>query len=155
MSRILLRHDGRKPSQLRPVRITPDFVRKASGSCLFEMGGTRVICTASFVPGVPEWRKAGGLGWMTAEYGMLPASTGGRKPRNTIKPDGRGVEIQRIIGRVLRNVVAFDKLGPNTIYLDCDVLEADGGTRTAAINGAYVALARAVAKAAAAGKCSP
>jgi len=136
------------------VVITPGFVRKASGSCLIEMGGTRVICTASFVPGVPEWRVGKGLGWMTAEYGMLPASTGSRKARPGLKSDGRGVEIQRIIGRVLRNVIDFAPLGENTIYLDCDVLEADGGTRTAAITGAYVALSQAVARAAKAGKCS-
>ena len=118
------------------------------------MGGTRVICTASLAPGVPEWRVGKGLGWMTAEYGMLPASTGGRKARPGVKPDGRGVEIQRLIGRVLRTVIDFAALGENTIYLDCDVLEADGGTRTAAITGAYVAMAMAVAKAAAAGVCS-
>lgn len=149
------RHDGRRPNQLRPLRIIPDFVRKADGSCLIEMGGTRVICTASFVEDVPEWRRSSGKGWMTAEYGMLPASTGSRKGRPSVKPDGRSVEIQRIIGRVLRNVIQFDKLGPNTIYLDCDVLEADGGTRTAAMNGAYVALCKAVAKGVAAGKCQP
>lgn len=147
------RHDGRKPNELRPLVITPNYVRRADGSCLIEMGGTRVICTASLSKGVPPWREASGQGWMTAEYGMLPASTGGRKARNGAKPDGRGVEIQRIIGRVLRNVVRLDRLGPNTLFLDCDVLEADGGTRTAAINGAYVALCLAVAKASAAGLC--
>jgi len=147
------RHDGRRADELRAVRITPGFVRKADGSCLIEMGSTRVICTASLVPGVPEWRAGKGVGWMTAEYGMLPASTGGRKPRPGVKPDGRGVEIQRIIGRVLRTVVDLGALGENTLYLDCDVLEADGGTRTAAITGAYVAAALAVSKAAAAGKC--
>lgn len=145
------RNDGRSPGELRPVRITPDFVRTAGGSCLLEMGGTRLICTASIVPGVPPWREASGQGWMTAEYGMLPASTTQRKSRPIGKADGRSVEIQRIIGRVLRNAIRFDKIGLNTIYLDCDVLEADGGTRTAAINGAYVALARAVARASAQG----
>lgn len=149
------RIDGRTPAQLRPIDFVPGFVTTADGSCLVSMGGTRVICTASFAPGVPQWREASGLGWMTAEYGMLPASTGRRKSRPIGKADGRSVEIQRIIGRVLRNAVRFDKLGPNTIYLDCDVLEADGGTRTAAVNGAYVALKLAVQKAAQAGLCSP
>ena len=135
------------------MKITPGFVRTADGSCLMETGGTRVICTASFVPGVPDWRVGSGLGWVTAEYGMLPASTGARKGRPGIKPDGRGVEIQRLIGRVLRGCVRFDKLGENAIYLDCDVLEADGGTRTAAINGAWVALALAVGNSARLGRC--
>ena len=107
----LKRHDGRKVSELRPLVITPDFVGSASGSCLIELGKTRVICTASFVEGVPRWRKGSGLGWVTAEYGMLPASTGQRKNRPTLKPDGRGVVIQRLIGRALRSVVRFDKLG--------------------------------------------
>ena len=109
-----------------------------------EIGQTRVICTACIAAGVPRWRKDSGLGWVTAEYGMLPASTGSRKSRPIGRPDSRGVEIQRIIGRVLRSAIRFDKLGDNTIHLDCDVLEADGGTRTAAITGAYVALSRAV-----------
>lgn len=147
------RHDGRRAGELRPVRISPGFVGAADGSCLMEMGGTRVICTASFTEGVPEWRGGSGLGWVTAEYGMLPASTGSRKPRPGCRPDSRSVEIQRIIGRVLRNVVRLEKLGENTICLDCDVLEADGGTRTAAITGAYVALASAVHKAASSGLC--
>ncbi|MCP4376111.1 MAG: ribonuclease PH [bacterium] len=133
------RHNGRRANQLREVTITPGFVGSADGSCLIETGGTRVICTASFSPGLPKWREEAGLGWLTAEYGMLPASTGRRKRRATIKPDSRGVEIQRLIGRVVRNVVRFDRLGANTLHLDCDVLEADGGTRTAAITGAYVA----------------
>ncbi len=137
---------GRRAGQLRPVKITPGFVNTADGSCLIEIGGTRVICTASIEADVPKWRKLQGLGWVTAEYGMLPASTGQRKRRPGLKPDSRGVEIQRLIGRVLRSVVRFDKLGPNTIHLDCDVLEADGGTRTASITGAQVALARAVQK---------
>ncbi|HAU36399.1 MAG TPA: ribonuclease PH [Phycisphaerales bacterium] len=148
------RKDGRRADELRAVRITPGFVSKADGSCLIEMGGTRVICTASFVPGVPEWRQGRGKGWLTAEYGMLPASTGGRKSRPGVKSDGRAVEIQRLIGRVLRSVVDFAALGENTLYLDCDVLEADGGTRTAAITGAQVALSLAVARAAAQGQCS-
>ncbi len=149
------RHDNRRADQLRPVKITPHFVGKADGSCLIEMGGTRVICTASFTPGVPPWLAGKGNGWLTAEYAMLPASGGGRKPRATLKPDGRSTEIQRLIGRVLRSAVRLDVLGENTIYLDCDVLQADGGTRTAAITGAYVALALAIAKVARAGKCNP
>ena len=140
------RPDGRRINELRPVRIQPGFVGTADGSCLIEMGGTRVICTASIEEGVPRWRKDSGLGWVTAEYGMLPASTGQRKRRPTAKPDSRGTEIQRLIGRSLRGVIRFDRLGENTIALDCDVLEADGGTRTASITGAYVALALAVNK---------
>ena len=147
------RHDGRSASELRPVKITPGFVRSAAGSCLMEIGQTRVICTASLVEGVPKWRAGSGEGWVTAEYAMLPAATGSRKPRATSRPDGRSVEIQRLIGRTLRSVVRFDRLGENTIYLDCDVLEADGGTRTAAITGAYVALARAAAKGVRLGLC--
>ena len=137
------------------MRITPGFVSTADGSCLIEIGRTRVICTASFTPGVPRWRQDSGLGWVTAEYGMLPASTGRRKSRPGLKQDGRSVEIQRLIGRVLRSVVRFGMLGQNTVYLDCDVLEADGGTRTAAITGAYVALALAIASGADKGLCSP
>jgi len=114
-----------------------------------------VICTASLSPGLPKWREGSGLGWLTAEYGMLPASTGRRKRRPTIKPDSRGVEIQRLIGRVVRNVVRFDRLGENTLHLDCDVLEADGGTRTAAITGAYVAAAIANHRCAEQGRCKP
>jgi ribonuclease PH len=147
------RHDGRRANQLRPITITPDFVRSAKGSCLIEIGGTRVICTASFERGVPKWRVGSGLGWVTAEYGMLPASTGSRKSRPLLKPDSRSVEIQRLIGRTLRNVVCFDRLGENTITLDCDVLEADGGTRTASITGAYVALALAVDRGIREGSC--
>ncbi len=147
------RHDGRRAGELRDLKIIPDFVGSADGSCLIEMGSTRVICTASFTVGTPPWREASGLGWVTAEYGMLPASTGSRKSRPGLKPDSRAIEIQRLIGRVLRNVVRFDRLGANTIHLDCDVLEADGGTRTASINGAYVALARAIKKMADKGLC--
>jgi ribonuclease PH len=112
-----------------------------------EMGDTRVICTASITRGAPQWRMGSGLGWVTAEYGMLPASTGRRKRRPIDKPDSRGVEIQRLIGRVVRNVVRMDRLGENTVHLDCDVLQADGGTRTASVTGAYVALALAVKQA--------
>jgi ribonuclease PH len=117
-------------------------VRSAHGSALISMGGTRVICTASLVNGVPGWREASGGGWLTAEYGMLPASTGSRKPRDSARgrPDGRTVEIQRLIGRSLRAVADLDRFGPRSVYVDCDVLEADGGTRCAAITGGYVAL---------------
>jgi ribonuclease PH len=135
------RRDGRAHDQLRPVRIEPGFVRTADGSTLISMGGTRVICTASLVPGVPPWREPSGGGWLTAEYGMLPASTGSRRPRDVTRGrlDGRIVEIQRLIGRSLRAVVDIDAMGPRTLYADCDVLEADGGTRCAAITGAFVA----------------
>jgi ribonuclease PH len=135
----------RAPDQLRPVTIEPGFMRTATGSALISMGETRVICTASAQRSVPRWRAGSGLGWVTAEYGMLPASTGDRKQRDVSKgrPDGRTVEIQRLIGRAIRGVVDFSALGENSIYLDCDVLQADGGTRTAAITGAYVALALA------------
>jgi ribonuclease PH len=137
-----MRHDGRGPSDLREVRITPGFMASADGSALIEMGGTRVICTASIAEEVPRWMKGRGTGWVTAEYGMLPASTGERKPRDVTKgrADGRTVEIQRLIGRALRGVVDFERLGERTVWIDCDVLEADGGTRCASITGAYVAL---------------
>jgi ribonuclease PH len=135
----------RGPAELRPVTIEPGFVRTATGSALISVGETRVICTASADVGVPRWMTGKGRGWVTAEYGMLPASTGDRKARDVSKgrPDGRTVEIQRLIGRSLRSVVDFEALGENTIWLDCDVLQADGGTRTASITGAYVALALA------------
>jgi len=142
-----LRPDGRKAGELRPVTVEVDFIPSASGSCLIAFGRTRVICTASFVPDVPPWLRGGGLGWVTAEYGMLPGSTGSRKRRPAGKPDSRGTEIQRLIGRVLRCVVRRERLGENTVYLDCDVIEADGGTRTASITGAYIALTRALAEA--------
>ncbi len=137
-----MRVDGRAPDELRPVSIEPGFVRSATGSCLIAEGGTRVICTASAQESVPRWMAGQGRGWVTAEYGMLPASTGDRKQRDVSKgrPDGRTVEIQRLIGRSLRGIVDFEALGERTVYLDCDVLEADGGTRCAAITGAYVAL---------------
>jgi ribonuclease PH len=140
------RHDGRAPNEMRSLSITAGFVRSATGSALIEAGGTRVICTASAVEDVPRWLAGQGRGWVTAEYGMLPASTGDRKQRDVSRgrPDGRTVEIQRLIGRSIRGVIDFAALGERTIYIDCDVLEADGGTRTAAITGGYVALKLAV-----------
>jgi ribonuclease PH len=136
---------GRAADGLRPVTIEPGFVRPATGSALISMGETRVICTASAQESVPRWMTGKGRGWVTAEYGMLPASTGDRKQRDATRGrlDGRSVEIQRLIGRSLRGVVDFKALGERTIYLDCDVLQADGGTRCASITGAYVALALA------------
>src|SRR3954454_730763 len=134
-------HD-RAPDQLRPVEILPGFVRTATGSALISCGETRVICTASVQESVPKWMQGRGRGWVTAEYGMLPASTGDRKKRDGSKgrPDGRTVEIQRLIGRSLRGVIDFEGLGERTVYVDCDVLQADGGTRCASITGGYVAL---------------
>ncbi|MEI7767251.1 MAG: ribonuclease PH [Phycisphaerae bacterium] len=136
----LRRHDGRKADQLRPVRFQRNFVPSAGGSVLVSFGSTRVICTAMFETGVPSWRKGSGEGWVSAEYGMLPGSTPQRKKRDSGKPDGRSVEIQRLVGRALRSVVDTKLLGENCVWLDCDVLQADGGTRTASITGAYVAL---------------
>lgn len=141
-----MRIDGRTPDQARPVTIETDFVRTADGSCLIATGSTRVICTASVEEGVPPFLKGKAQGWLTAEYAMLPASTATRKKRDGIKKDGRSVEIQRLIGRSLRQAVDLTKLGERTITLDCDVLEADGGTRTASITGAMVALTCAVDK---------
>ena len=140
------RPDNRKPNELRPCDITPDFVRTADGSCLIRCGGTRVICTASVEESVPPFLKGKNLGWLTAEYSMLPASTGRRKARDGVKKDGRGVEISRLIGRALRQAVDRRFLGERTITIDCDVLEADGGTRTASITGGFVALCCAVDK---------
>jgi len=139
------RPDGRANDELRQVTFVHDFVRSASGSVLIEQGETRVICTASVVDNVPRWMAGQGRGWVTAEYGMLPASTGDRKQRDVTKgrPDGRTVEIQRLIGRSLRGVIDFEALGERTIWVDCDVLQADAGTRCASITGGYVALARA------------
>ena len=135
----------RRPTSCARSRSSPASSRTATGSALIAVGETRVICTASAQEGVPRWMAGSGRGWVTAEYGMLPASTGDRKQRDVTKgrPDGRTVEIQRLIGRSLRGVVDFAALGERTIYLDCDVLEADGGTRCASITGAYVALALA------------
>jgi ribonuclease PH len=142
----MTRSYGRAPDQARPVQCVPDYVPPATGSALIAVGLTQVICTASVESGVPRWLQGKGRGWVTAEYGMLPASTGQRKPRDATRlhPDGRTVEIQRLIGRALRGVVDFAALGERTVYLDCDVLVADGGTRCAAITGAYVAFARAM-----------
>jgi ribonuclease PH len=145
MTNTTTRSYGRTADGLRPTTIQPGFVATATGSCLISVGETRVICTASAQDSVPRWMMGKGRGWVTAEYGMLPASTGDRKQRDVTKgrPDGRTVEIQRLIGRALRGVVDFEALGENTIWLDCDVLTADGGTRCASITGAYVALALA------------
>jgi ribonuclease PH len=135
------RSEGRSPSQLRPVGFTPDFLRNADASVLVEVGGTRVICTASIEDGVPRWLAGTGKGWVTAEYGMLPGSTGQRKRRDKGgKQDGRSVEIQRLIGRSLRAGMALDLLGERAITVDCDVIDADGGTRCASICGGWVAL---------------
>jgi len=140
------RIDQRKDNQPRLCAIVPNFMETADGSCLISTGKTRVICTASVEEGVPPFLRNTGRGWVTAEYAMLPASTGRRKQRDGIKKDGRSVEIQRLIGRSLRQAVDMAKLGERTITLDCDVLQADGGTRTASITGAYVALVLAVNK---------
>lgn len=141
------RADGRQPTALRPVTIERGWSRQAEGSALISFGETRVLCTASFTPGVPPWLRGQGTGWVTAEYSMLPRSTNERMQRESVKGKigGRTHEISRLIGRSLRAVVDTRALGENTIVIDCDVLQADGGTRTAAITGAYVALADAVA----------
>ena len=138
------RLDQRAPDELRYHRIIPDYVRTAAGSCLIETGGTRVICTASVEEGVPPFLRGKGEGWLTAEYAMLPASTGKRKSRDGVKKDGRGVEISRLIGRSLRQAVDRRMMAGITVTIDCDVLEADGGTRTASITGGFVALVCAV-----------
>ena len=145
---------GRAPDDLRPLALEPGFVRTATGSALISMGETRVICTASVQESVPRWLAGSGRGWVTAEYGMLPASTGDRKQRDISKgrADGRTVEIQRLIGRSLRGVVDFTALGERTIYVDCDVLQADGGTRCASITGGMVALSLAIERLLAEGK---
>jgi ribonuclease PH len=142
----MTRADGRQPDELRSVRLTRNWLDHAAGSVLVEFGRTRVLCAASASPGVPRWRKDSGLGWVTAEYAMLPSSTHTRSDRESVKGrvGGRTHEISRLVGRSLRAVIDYKALGENTIVLDCDVLQADGGTRTAAITGAYVALADAV-----------
>ena len=140
------RFDGRTPDQLREVRITRDWLDHADGSVLVEFGRTRVLCAASLSEGVPRWMKGQGRGWVTGEYAMLPRATHTRSSRESVKGrvGGRTHEISRLIGRSLRAAVDMDKLGENTLQIDCDVLQADGGTRTAAITGAYVALADAI-----------
>jgi ribonuclease PH len=142
-----IRADGRTPSQLRPVSFERGWQASAEGSCLVTFGGTRVLCSASFTQGVPRWKQNSGQGWVTAEYAMLPRATGTRNDRESVKGriGGRTHEISRLIGRSLRAVIDVKALGENTIVLDCDVLQADGGTRTAAITGAYLALADAIA----------
>jgi ribonuclease PH len=150
------RPDGRSPDALRPVRITPDFIGTADGSALIEVGRTRVVCTATIEDGVPRWLAGRGTGWVTAEYGMLPAATG----RRTRRPgpggeNARAVEVRRLIGRALRAAVRLDALGPRTVTVDCDVLEADGGTRTASVTGGWVALVRALDAARRQGRLPP
>jgi ribonuclease PH len=141
--------EGRRPDELRPVDIVTGFVEQATGSALISFGATRVLCTASVEAGVPRWLAGIGRGWLTAEYGMLPASTGQRTQREASagKQKGRTVEIQRLLGRSLRAVYDLDTLGEHTVWIDCDVLQADGGTRTAAISGAWVALTLAARRA--------
>lgn len=135
-----MRRDGRQPDELRTVEIVRGFTKTPPGSVLIRTGGTHVFCSACIVDEVPEWRAASGAGWITAEYDMLPAATSERRPRSRTRVDGRTQEIQRLIGRSLRSVVDMQKMGPRTIHVDCDVLQADGGTRTASVTGAYVAL---------------
>jgi ribonuclease PH len=142
----MVRPDGRAADQLRPVRITRGWLEYAEGSVLVEFGATRVLCAASVTEGVPRWRKGSGQGWVTAEYAMLPRATNTRSDRESVRGriGGRTHEISRLVGRALRGIVDVSALGENTVVLDCDVLQADGGTRTAAITGAYVALVDAV-----------
>ena len=140
------RHDGRRSDELRPLDIVPDFLEQPHGSVLFSQGMTRVLCTASIQEGVPRWLYGKGRGWLTAEYSLLPASTGDRTEREASRgrQGGRTIEIQRLIGRSIRSVTDFDALGERTLWVDCDVLQADGGTRCAAITGAYIAARRAL-----------
>jgi ribonuclease PH len=140
------RHDGRSPDQLRELDLQPDFLEQPHGSILYAQGRTVVLCTATVEEDIPRWLRGKGKGWMTAEYSLLPASTGERTQRAATRgrPDGRTIEIQRLIGRALRSVCDFEALGERTLWLDCDVLQADGGTRCAAITGAYVAAHRAL-----------
>jgi len=141
-----MRKDGRRPDEIRPVKITRGFITTAEGSVLIEMGQTKVICTASIEEKVPQWLAGSGRGWITAEYGMLPRATQTRTIRESVagRIGGRTHEIQRLIGRSLRSVVDLDSLGERTIWIDCDVIQADGGTRTASITGAFVALVDAM-----------
>jgi ribonuclease PH len=145
---VIYRSDNRSPEQMRPVNIIPDFISTAEGSALIEVGNTRVICTASIDETVPSFRKGSGKGWITAEYSLLPRSTLTRTPREAARGriSGRTHEIQRLIGRALRAVIDLEQLGERTITLDCDVIQADGGTRTASITGAFVALGLALEK---------
>ena len=149
----MARSDGRKADELRPVKITPDFITQAEGSVLIETGLTRVIVTATVDDGVPSFLKGTGKGWVTGEYGMLPRATEERTPRESTKgrQSGRTLEIQRMIGRTLRSVTDLKALGERTVWLDCDVIQADGGTRTASVTGAFVALALAFERMKAAG----
>ena len=142
------RVDGRRPDELRPVKITRDYIMHAEGSVLIELGNTKVICTATIEDRVPHWLRGEGTGWITAEYAMLPRATGVRNQRESSKGriGGRTHEIQRLIGRSLRSIIDLKALGERTIWLDCDVIQADGGTRTAAITGAYIALTDALRK---------
>lgn len=144
MTEELARSFGRAASEMRPVTLTPDVMKNADGSCLVEFGDTRVLCSATVEEGVPNWRKGSHAGWVTAEYAMLPASTNRRTPREHRGRKGRSMEIERLIGRSLRAVTRLDRLGEITITLDCDVIQADGGTRTASITGAWVALHQAL-----------
>jgi ribonuclease PH len=139
----------RGPAEMRPLKITPDFVRTANGSVFMELGGTRVLCAAQVVSGLPAWRRGSGAGWLTAEYSLLPSSTPDRTPREAVRgrQDGRTVEIQRFIGRSLRAVTDLSALGDRTVYIDCDVVEADGGTRCVAVTGGYLALHLALKRA--------
>ena len=141
-----IRADGRAVDQLRPVKITRGWTQAPEGSVLIECGNTRVLCTATFTQGVPRWRRDSGLGWVTAEYAMIPRATADRTDRESVKGKvgGRTHEISRLIGRVLRGIVDMGALGENQIQIDCDVLQADGGTRTASVTGAFVALADAI-----------
>jgi ribonuclease PH len=141
-----MRNDGRQPEQLRPLDLVVDFLEQPHGSVLFSAGKTRVLCTATLDDGVPRWLANKGRGWLTAEYSLLPASTGDRTAREarTGKQQGRTIEIQRLIGRCVRAVLDFEALGERTLWLDCDVLQADGGTRCAAISGAWIAAHRAL-----------
>jgi ribonuclease PH len=145
---VATRHDGRRPDQLRELDVQPDFLEQPHGSVLYAQGRTVVLCTATIEQDIPRWLRGKGQGWMTAEYALLPASTGQRTQRGVTRgrPDGRTVEIQRLIGRALRGVCDFKALGERTLWLDCDVLQADGGTRCAAITGAYIAASRALDK---------
>ena len=150
---MIYRSDNRTPEEMRPVKITTEFIRTAEGSCLIEIGNTRVICTATIEECVPNWMRNGGKGWITSEYSMLPRATLTRTARESVrgKVGGRTHEIQRLIGRSMRAVVDLQKLGERTVWIDCDVIQADGGTRTASITGGFVAMALAMQKLVAAG----